>query len=68
MYTQWYRYIYVLSHKKNGIFPFAVTKMELESEVNGEGNGSLPGEWHSCLENLVDRGAWWSTVHGVAKC
>ena len=31
MYTQWYRYIYVLSHKKNEIFPFAVTKMELES-------------------------------------
>ena len=20
-----------------------------------------------CLENSVDRGAWWSTVHGVAK-
>ena len=22
---------------------------------------------HSCLENPVDRGAWWATVHGVAK-
>ena len=21
----------------------------------------------SCLENLMDRGAWWVTVHGVAK-
>ena len=21
----------------------------------------------SCLENLMDRGAWWATVHGVAK-
>ena len=21
----------------------------------------------SCLENLVDRGAWWTAVHGVAK-
>ena len=31
----------------------------------GEGNG-YP---HSCsgLENSVDRGAWWATVHGVAK-
>ena len=32
-----------------------------------------PGERHgnplqcSCLENLVDRGAWWATVHKVAK-
>ena len=21
----------------------------------------------SCLENPLDRGAWWATVHGVAK-
>ena len=21
----------------------------------------------SCLENTMDRGAWWATVHGVAK-
>ena len=21
----------------------------------------------SCLENPMDRGAWWTTVHGVAK-
>ena len=21
----------------------------------------------SCLENLVDRGAWWAAVHGVAQ-
>ena len=31
----------------------------------GEGNGS-PLQY-SCLENLMDRGAWWATVHGVAK-
>ena len=31
----------------------------------GEGNGdSLQ---YSCLENYMDRGAWWATVHGVAK-
>ena len=23
---------------------------------------------YSCLENSMDRGAWWATVHGVAKC
>ena len=22
---------------------------------------------YSCLENLMDRGVWWPTVHGVAK-
>ena len=22
---------------------------------------------HFCLENPMDRGAWWATVHGVAK-
>ena len=31
----------------------------------GEGNGN-PFHY-SCLENSVDRGAWWATVHGVAK-
>ena len=31
----------------------------------GEGNGN-PLQ-HSCLENPMDGGAWWPTVHGVAK-
>ena len=22
---------------------------------------------YSCLENPIDRGAWWATVHAVAK-
>ena len=22
---------------------------------------------HACLENPMDRGAWWATFHGVAK-
>ena len=22
---------------------------------------------YSCLENLMDTGAWWATVHGVTK-
>ena len=22
---------------------------------------------YSCLENSIDRGAWWTIVHGVAK-
>ena len=31
----------------------------------GEGNGN-PLQY-SCLENPMDRGGWWATVHGVAK-
>ena len=31
----------------------------------GEGNGN-PLQY-SCLENPMDRGAWWATVHRVVK-
>ena len=31
----------------------------------GEGNGN-PLQY-PCLENLMDRGAWWAAVHGVVK-
>ena len=31
----------------------------------GEGNGK-PLQY-SCLENPMDKGAWWTTVHGVTK-
>ena len=37
------------------------------------GSGRSPGVGHgnplqySCLENPMDRGAWWATVHRVAK-
>ena len=31
----------------------------------GRGNGN-PLQY-SCLENPMDRGAWWATIHGVSK-
>ena len=31
----------------------------------GEGNGN-PLQY-ACLENPIDRGVWWATVHGVTK-
>ena len=37
------------------------------------GSGRCPGEengnplQYSCLENAMDRGAWWATVYGVTK-
>ena len=30
-----------------------------------EGNGNLLQ--YSCVDNLMKRGTWWVTVHGVAK-
>ena len=33
--------------------------------IIGEGNGT-PLQY-SCLENPMDRGAWWAAVHGVAR-
>ena len=50
-----------------------------ESACNVRDTGSIPGSgrslregngnplWYSCLENPMDRGAWWATVHGVTK-
>ena len=37
------------------------------------GSGRIPGVGnsdplqYSCLENSMDRGAWWATVYGVSK-
>ena len=31
----------------------------------GEGNGNPP--LYSCLENRMERGAWWAAVHGVTN-
>ena len=50
-----------------------------ESACDAGGPGSIPGSGrspgegdgnplqYSCLENFMDRGAWWATVHGVPK-
>ena len=50
-----------------------------ESALNEGDLGSIPGSrrspgkgngnplQYSCLENSMDRGAWWATVHGVTK-
>ena len=58
---------------------FLMAKKEKETACNVGDPGSIPGlgkspgEGHgnplqySCLENPMDRGAWWSTVRGVTK-
>ena len=41
--------------------------------ASGPGSGKSPGIGngnplkYSCLENSMDRGTWWATVHGVTK-
>ena len=46
---------------------FVVKYRDMEKTVlkDGEGNGT-PLQY-SCLENPMDRGAWWAAVHGVTK-
>ena len=39
-------------------------KISVGSDIR-EGNG-IPLQY-SCLENPMNRGAWWAAVHGVAK-
>ena len=43
----------------------SLRKLRLPSMNSGEGNGT-PLQY-SCLENPMDRGAWWAEVHWVAK-
>ena len=56
--------------RKNCTYPFTLVRKRapaLESWpccLIGEGNGT-PLQY-SCLENLVDGGAWWAAIHGVA--
>ena len=44
-----------------------------EPACNAGDLGSIPGEGNgyplqcSCLENPMDRGVWWATVHAVVK-
>ena len=40
-----------------------VQSLGREDLLGGHGN---PLQYY-CLENPMDRGAWWATVHGVAK-
>ena len=63
----------------NGTFAFPGSSEIKESACNAgdvgliPGLGRSPGEGngnplqYSCLENPMDRRAWWATVHGIAK-
>ena len=57
---RWYRFC--LQCRRHEFNPWVGKKGR---EGNREGNG-YPLQY-SCLENSMDRGAWWVTVLGVAK-
>ena len=42
-----------------------VKAMVFPMAMSGEGNGNPL--WYSCLENPVDRGAWWAAIYEVAQ-
>ena len=58
---------------------FTTKKKKKESACKAGDPGLIPGlerSWggghgnplqYYCLENPMDRGAWWATVHGVAR-
>ena len=60
-------------------FLFPVAQNGKESACNAGDPGLIPGSGrssgkgngnplqYSCLENPMDRGAWWAIVHGVSK-
>ena len=49
----------------NPSFDPSMPDSSLDPEYLAQGNGN-PLKY-SCLGNSMDRGAWWATVHGVAK-
>ena len=62
-----------------GFLDDVVVKNLFASAGDTRDMGLFPGSWrpsgvgndnsfqYSCLENPMDRGVWWSTVHGITK-
>ena len=43
------------------------TLVRFLGQEDSSGEGKRNPLQYSCLENSMDRGAWWATVHGVAR-
>ena len=75
--TLWPKYCLILIYWIHMGFLGSLNSEESACNVKDLGSipglGKIPREGHcnplpySCLENSMDRGAWWATVHGVAK-
>ena len=69
--------ILFIEQKKKILFQVALVVKNPPADARDAGSipgsGRSPGEGnanplqYSCLENPMDRGAWWATVHGAAK-
>ena len=42
-----------------------LSELDGNKDIAKEGDGTPL--WNSCLENPMDGGAWWATVHGIVK-
>ena len=65
--SPFYRSVFLLLSRIEG-YHYHLSKFHIHVLVyciGGEGNGTQLQ--YSCLENLMDGGAWWAAVHGVAK-
>ena len=54
-----------INHRDRAVLMMALHVCSGSRRSPGEGNGNT--FQYSCLENPMDRGAWWVAVHGVAK-
>ena len=54
-----------LDHKESACDTGDRSSIPGSGRCPGEGNGN-PLQY-SCLENSMDRGAWWAAIHGVTK-
>ena len=52
-------------HKRSGFDPWVRKQIPGSGRSPGGGHGNLLH--YPCLENPMDRGAWWATVHTVTK-
>ena len=65
-----HKYVYTGGFPGDSVVKNLPAKQEMGSVL---GSGRSPGQGngnplqYSCLGNLMDRGAWWATVYGVAK-
>ena len=67
--------MYMCIYTYNGIGDIVVKNPPANAGDQGliPGSGRSPGGGkgnplqYSCLENFMDRGAWWTSVHGVSK-
>ena len=68
--------VFFPKHKQPGGLPGGSAVMRLptstgdKASISGlgrSGNRNTNQLWHSCLGKHMDRGAWWTRVHGVIK-